>query len=131
MRLARIAASLALLSLLGAGAAVAQTRTIARTPHRTLNKDNCLGCHGVGANAHIKSVPTTGHNYTNAMCTRCHRPETTMPSRPVHALDAAHTRCGVCHVPGNPVSAKPTPASHVGRDATTCGMCHEPQQPGQ
>jgi len=130
MRWNRTAGAVLVLSLVAVASAVAQAAapTPSRTPHRTAGKVDCLSCHAAGANAHIVSVPAN-HHYANTMCSGCHRPAATMPSQSQHPLDAAHTRCAVCHVAGNPMHAQPIPASHANRHASTCAMCHEPQSP--
>lgn len=115
---------------LAAAQSAAPRPQMARTPHRTLGKEDCLSCHAAGANEHVADVPATAHSFTNATCLRCHRLNTALPSRSQHAFDAAHTRCAVCHVAGNTVNAQPTPANHSGRHASTCAMCHEPQAAG-
>lgn len=131
MSFVRIAVALAALALLGADAAAAQAAArpqLPRTPHRTLNREDCLSCHAVGANEHVKPVPATEHNYTNATSLRCHRLAETMPPRSQHQFDAAHERCAVCHVAGNSVGAQPTPENHARRHISICTVCHEPQQ---
>lgn len=100
---------------------------VPRTPHRTLGKEDCLSCHAIGANEHVSDAPANHANRPNTMCARCHRPDSTLPSRSQHAFDAAHTRCAVCHVAGNTVNAQPTPANHGRYHASTCIACHEPQ----
>jgi len=134
MRLARVLAVLAALVLVGAAAATAQDSTAtgpraSRTPHRTLNKEDCLGCHRQGNTQHVTAVPAA-HTYTNERCMRCHRAAAAMPSRSEHAFDARHARCAECHVAGNTEHAQPIPASHRGYAASHCVMCHEPQSPG-
>jgi hypothetical protein len=131
MRLIRVLAVLAALALVPAVAALAQDSTTtrapaARTPHRTLNKEDCLSCHRQGNTQRIAPVPAT-HDYTNERCMRCHRAAATMPSRSEHAFDSRHARCAECHVAGNTVHAQPTPASHARYTAAMCVMCHEPQ----
>jgi len=132
MRLIHGLAVLAALALLPAAAASAQESTTtsrapaARTPHRTLNKEDCLGCHRQGNAQRITSVPAN-HTYTNDRCMRCHRAAAAMPSRSEHPFDARHARCAECHVAGNTAHAQPTPASHAGYTAAKCVMCHEPQ----
>jgi hypothetical protein len=131
MELIRSMALLAALTLGGAGAALAQAPSrprLARTPHVTDGKTDCLSCHGAAANASIKSVPAA-HNYPNEACLNCHRLAATMPPFSKHAMDATHTRCATCHVEGSPTGAKvPPAASHDGRHASTCTMCHQ-QEP--
>lgn len=126
MSLTRTAAVLAALMLAGAGAATAQAtaKRAARTPHALAGRTECLSCHGQGANQHVKSVPAT-HRYANAACATCHRVAGTLPPGSNHAMDAAHTRCAVCHVANNRVNAKAPPASHAAYDTSTCKMCHE------
>ncbi len=133
MRLSRTLALAALL-MLGAGALSAQAPsrpTRPRMPHRTLNKEDCLSCHGATATrAGVKHAPAT-HDYANAACPTCHRPAAAMPARSQHAFDAAHTRCQACHVAGNTVNAQAMPENHSGRPAANCVMCHEPQAAGE
>ncbi len=127
MSLLRTAAVLAALTLAGAGAAAAQggaAKPAPRTPHALAGKADCLSCHATGANARITSVPAA-HKYPNTMCAACHRVAATLPPSSAHAMDAAHTRCAVCHVANNRVNAKVPPASHGAYDASTCKMCHE------
>jgi hypothetical protein len=127
MCLMRAVTILTAITLAGAGTATAQaagagTRA-ARTPHAIAGKTECLSCHGAGASQHVKSVPQT-HRYANAACVTCHRVAERLPPKSSHAMDAAHTRCAVCHVANNRVNAKATPASHGAYDASTCAMCH-------
>ena len=135
MRLIRVVAVLAALVMVPAAASMAQDSTTAsrarasRTPHRTLNKEDCLSCHRQGNTQRISPVPTE-HDYPNERCMRCHRAATAMPSRSEHAFDSRHARCAECHVAGNTVNAQPIPSNHDGRAATHCVMCHEPQTPG-
>ena len=118
---------LAALTLTGSGAAMAQAsvRSAApRTPHPTAGKTDCLSCHAPQATAQVMKTPEA-HKYANPACLACHRLAATMPPPSRHAMDAAHTRCGVCHVAGSPTHAKPVPASHTHRNGTTCQMCHQ------
>ena len=136
MKLIRSMALLAAVTLLGAGAAMAQAaappatppatpKPASRTPHPTAGKTDCLSCHGLAGAEHISRVPAA-HQYANAACLMCHRIATTMPTDSKHAMDAPHTRCAMCHVEGSPTGAKPMPAtSHAGRDASICTMCHQ------
>jgi len=125
MGLMRVVAVLAALSLAGAGAAAAQAnpKTPPRTPHALAGRVDCLGCHAAGAKQHVTSVPQA-HHYANAACAACHRVAATLPPTSRHALDAAHTRCAVCHVANSRVNAKAPPAAHAAYDASTCAMCH-------
>ena len=132
MGVIRTVAVLVILAVAGASPALAQATTArpaSRTPHRTLNKEDCLSCHRQGNTHGISAVPAE-HTYGNAACVRCHRPAATLPSRSQHPFDAAHTRCAACHAEGNTVNAQPIPATHGGYTAAQCVMCHEPQGPG-
>ncbi len=127
MSLFRTAAVLAALTLAGAGAATAQggaAKPAPRTPHALAGKADCLSCHGQGANTHVTSVPAA-HKYANGACAACHRVAATLPPSSTHAMDAAHTRCAVCHVANNRVNAKTPPQSHAAYDASTCSVCHQ------
>ena len=127
MSMFRTAAVLAALTLALAGAAAAQAasqKPAPRTPHPVAGRAECLSCHGPGAKEHVTSVPAA-HRYGNAACAACHRPAATMPPHSTHAMDAAHTRCAVCHVANSRVNAKAPPASHAAYDGSTCVMCHE------
>jgi hypothetical protein len=128
MRRIRTAAILTAFVLAGAGAAMAQaapTQAKApRTPHSVAGRADCLSCHGPAAIGHVTHVPAA-HRYANATCSACHRPAEKMPPGSQHAMDAAHTRCAVCHVANNRLNAKTPPASHSGYDASVCRMCHE------
>lgn len=131
MCLMRAVAILTALTLAGAGTATAQAagKRATRTPHALAGRTECLSCHGQGANANVKSVPQT-HRYANAACATCHRAADTMPPSSKHAMDAAHTRCAVCHVANSRVAAKAPPASHTAYHASTCKMCHEAASAG-
>jgi len=133
MRFIRIVAVLATLTMVGAAVAMAQDSTssrprASRTPHRTLNKEDCLSCHRQGNPERILAVPAE-HNYGNDRCMRCHRAAAAMPSRSQHLFDARHARCAECHVAGNTVNAQATPANHGRYPAARCVMCHEPLNP--
>jgi hypothetical protein len=125
MSLIRTVAILSALTLAGAGAAVAQAAAhpAPRMPHPAAGKAECLSCHAADANKHVVSVPAA-HRYANAACQACHRLADKMPPSPNHAMDAAHTRCAVCHVANSRVGAKAPPASHASYDASVCVMCH-------
>lgn len=130
MRFLRTAALVTALSAACAGTLMAQAAArprAARTPHRTLNKDDCLSCHRRGANEHVTPVPAEQHDFANGSCVACHRLAATLPSRSEHAFDAAHARCAVCHVAGSPTGAQAIPATHANYHATLCVMCHEPR----
>jgi len=128
MRRIRTAALLTAFILAGAGAAMAQAVAAQPkaplTPHPVAGRAECLSCHGSAGNGHVKHVPAA-HHFANAACAACHRPAEKMPPNSTHAMDAAHTRCVVCHVANNRLGAKVPPASHSGYDASVCRMCHE------
>ncbi len=128
MKLIRTMALLTAVTLAGAGAAMAQAAAARpappRTPHPTAGKADCLSCHGPTATVQVQKTPAE-HHYASPACLACHRLAPTMPPGSRHAMDAAHTRCGVCHVAGSPTHAKPVPASHTRRNGTTCQMCHQ------
>jgi hypothetical protein len=130
MSLIRTAVVLSALTLAGAGAAAAQAarRPSPRMPHPLAGKAECLSCHAADAGKHVVSVPAT-HHFANTACQACHRLADTMPPSPTHAMDAAHTRCAVCHVANSRVGAKAPPASHASYDATVCVMCHQAAAP--
>ncbi len=125
MKMIHAVAALAALTLSAAGPATAQgpAKTPPRAPHAVAGRTDCLGCHAAGAKPHVTSVPAT-HHYANGACAACHRPAATLPPSSTHAMDAAHTRCVVCHVENSRVNAKAPPASHANYDPSTCVMCH-------
>lgn len=128
MKRIRTAATLTVFMLVGAGAAMAQVGAAqskaARTPHPVAGRADCLSCHGSAATEHVTHVPAA-HRFANAACATCHRPAEKMPAGSRHAMDAAHTRCAVCHVANNRLGAKIPPASHARYDASVCRVCHE------
>lgn len=143
MRLLRATLGLAAaLSLGGVRVAVCQQAAPPRPPqmlHPAAGKQDCLSCHGRGANEHITSVPA-GHSYGNAACGMCHKPIAATPPAAKHALDDAHADCRKCHQPavegaaptpapqGAPTAPSPPP-SHAKFDASTCRLCHAPASP--
>lgn len=132
MKLTRTALALAAIALaFGARAATAQQAGQARTPPRMLHpsagKEQCLTCHGPGANEHIKSTPA-GHQFGNQACPMCHRPAETSPPNAVHAFGDAFADCRMCHVANSPAGAKAPPASHESFHLSICPICHQPAQ---
>ena len=136
----RAAVAAALLGV-AASASMALAQAAPHTPPRMLHpaagRQDCLGCHGAGANAHVISVPAT-HRFANAACGMCHKPAAVMPPAIKHAADEAHAQCRTCHVQADttqaaaapaPGAAPSPPASHAAFDAATCRMCHEPAAP--
>jgi hypothetical protein len=139
MRLLRATLGLvAALSVGGAGAAAGQQAAPHGPPqmlHPATGKQDCLSCHGRGANEHITSVPA-GHSYGNAACGMCHKPSAVVPPASKHAFDDAHADCRSCHAqaaagtagaaaPAGPPAAPAPPASHAGFHVSTCRLCHE------
>jgi hypothetical protein len=134
MRLIRLFALLATLTMLGTAAATAQDTTASRpraprTPHRTVGKDDCLVCHRQGNPDSITAVPAT-HDYPVERCLRCHRTADTLPPQSEHVFDDRHAQCRDCHVAGNTENAKPVPATHERYTRPMCVMCHEPHAAG-
>ncbi len=133
-----------------AGASVARGQAAPKAPPRMLHpvagKQDCLSCHGAGANAHVTSVPAT-HHFANGACGLCHKPSAETPPAIKHAVDEAHADCRKCHVQSaaaaapaasaNPPAAAPAPGtapssppSHATFDGATCRLCHEPAPAG-
>jgi cytochrome c554/c'-like protein len=131
-----------------AGASSARAQAVPHAPpkmlHPVAGKQDCLSCHGAGANAHVTSVPAS-HHFANAACGMCHKPIAETPPAIRHAVDEAHTECRKCHVqaaegaapagaapataappPPAPGAAPAPPASHASFDGATCRLCHEP-----
>ncbi len=134
----RAAIAAALLGVV-AGASSAAAQAAPRTPPRMLHpaagKQDCLGCHGAGANAHVTSVPVS-HHFANGACGMCHKPSAETPPAIRHALDDAHAQCRTCHVQAAegatpaPGAAPSPPSSHAAFDGATCRLCHEPAAAG-
>lgn len=135
-------ASAALASVLGVSAVRAQAgpHQPPRMLHPAAGKQDCLSCHGAGANAHITSVPAT-HHFANGACGMCHKPIAETPTPIKHAVDDVHAECRNCHVQAVegaapvPGAAPSPPASHARFDGATCKLCHEvaaapPASPG-
>jgi len=131
-----------------AGASLASAQAAPHVPPRMLHplagKQDCLSCHGAGANAHVTSVPAT-HHFANGACGMCHKPIAETPPAIRHAVDDAHAECRKCHVqaaegatpapagapaPGIAPSPPAPPASHATFDGATCRLCHEPAAAG-
>ena len=139
MRLVRAALALvAILGLAGVRTATAQQAAPRRPPqmlHPAAGKQDCLSCHGRGANEHITSVPA-GHSYGNGACGMCHKPIAAAPKAIAHAVDDAHADCRKCHAqaaegaaPASGAAPAP-PASHAAFHVSTCRLCHQPAAPG-
>lgn len=133
MALIRTALALAALALTaGAGAAgaqqPAQSRTPPRMPHLAAGKEECLTCHGPGANEHIRSAPPN-HEYGSGACPMCHRPSEAAPPGIPHALGDAFANCLVCHVANSPLGAPAPPTSHDNFHSSICLLCHQAAAP--
>jgi len=121
----------ALFLLCGAGAGTAQQQPRPqppRIPHAAAGKEQCLTCHGPGANEHITSQPAA-HRYAATTCAMCHRPAETMPPAPTHAMDDAHAACASCHVADGAAAEHVPPTSHASYHASICRDCHVARQP--
>ena len=101
MRLLRAVLGLAAALSLGAVRPAASQQAPPHGPppmlHPAAGKQDCLSCHGRGANEHITSVPA-GHSYGNGACAMCHKPIAATPKSVPHPLDDAHADCRKCHV---------------------------------
>ncbi len=140
MRPIRVA--LALGSLLWSGALSAAAQQAPRTApvmlHPAAGKQDCLSCHGRGANEHITSVPAN-HSYGNGACAMCHKPGAQAPRDVPHEVGEARADCRSCHVQGaaaGAATAASPPASHATFHVSTCLLCHQraaaaqPKPPG-
>jgi hypothetical protein len=85
-------------------------------PHRELQNDACLDCHGPTA-----PLPTDMAHRGESVCWLCHRLPEEPPPRPGHKVLTDQTDCLSCHVAGK-VGA--LPEDHVDRDPTECLLCH-------
>jgi hypothetical protein len=112
-------------------------RTPPRMLHPAAGKQDCLSCHGRGANEHITSVPAS-HSYGNGACAMCHKPIAEVPKDIPHEVGEARADCRRCHVQGAAAGAAPAvspPSSHEHFDVSTCRLCHQsaaaqPKPPG-
>ena len=141
MRPIRAALTLGVVTgLLSVTPALAQqpARTPPRMLHPAAGKQDCLSCHGRGANEHITSVPA-GHTFANGACAMCHKPIAEVPKDIPHEVGEARADCRKCHVQGaaaGAAAAASPPASHAKFDVSTCRLCHQsaaaaqPKPPG-
>ncbi len=150
VRTALAVVGLAALAGVSAASGQAAPKAPPRMLHPVAGKQDCLSCHGAGANAHVTSVPAT-HRFANSACGMCHKPSAETPPAIRHAVDEAHADCRKCHVapaaasgaaaaPANPPAAAPAPGaapsppsappSHATFDGATCRLCHEPAATG-
>jgi hypothetical protein len=87
-------------------------------PHRELQNQSCLSCHGQQA-----PLPVDMAHRTESVCWLCHRLPQVEPPLPKHEVRVGQTDCLTCHNAGN-VGA--LPADHETRDANQCLLCHAP-----
>jgi hypothetical protein len=85
-------------------------------PHRELQNDACLDCHGPTA-----PLPTDMVHRGESVCWLCHRLPEEQPPKPGHQVLSEQTDCLSCHVAGK-VGA--LPGDHVDRAPTECLLCH-------
>jgi len=85
-------------------------------PHRELQNDACLDCHGSTA-----PLPTDMTHREESVCWLCHRLPEEQPPKPGHQVLSEQTDCLSCHVAGK-VGA--LPGDHVDRAPTECLLCH-------
>jgi hypothetical protein len=85
-------------------------------PHRELQNDACLDCHGPTA-----PLPTDMAHRGESVCWLCHRLPEEQPPRPGHRVLTDQTNCLSCHVAGK-VGALPD--DHATRAQTECLLCH-------
>jgi len=88
-------------------------------PHRELQNQDCLECHGTTV-----PLPADMAHRTESVCWLCHRVANEEPPVPAHAIVAGQTDCLSCHVAGE---VAPLPEGHATRSAAECLLCHGPQ----
>ena len=89
-------------------------------PHRDLQNQACLSCHGATA-----PLPTDMSHRTQSVCWLCHRLAQDEPPLPNHAVTVGEKDCLTCHVAG---SAGALPSDHAARTDVECMLCHEPRE---
>ena len=87
-------------------------------PHRELQNQNCLECHGRTA-----PLPEDMAHREQSVCWLCHRLPEEQPVAPQHAITANQTDCLTCHHAGDQGAL---PADHASRTANECVLCHVP-----
>lgn len=85
-------------------------------PHRELQNQECLSCHGKTA-----PLPADMQHRSQTVCWLCHRLPEEQPPLPQHAVTPGQTDCLTCHVAGK-VGA--LPADHATRSPSECLLCH-------
>ena len=89
-------------------------------PHRDLQNQACLSCHGSTA-----PLPADMSHRSQNVCWLCHRLPQVEPPLPQHAVTAGEKDCLTCHIPGK---EGPLPADHSSRTEAECLLCHEPRE---
>lgn len=87
-------------------------------PHRELQNQDCLDCHGK-----TEPLPADMAHRTESVCWLCHRLPQEQPPAPQHAITVGQSDCLTCHYAGD-VGALPT--DHLARTANECILCHVP-----
>lgn len=87
-------------------------------PHRELENQECLSCHGLTA-----PLPQDMAHRTESVCWLCHRLPDEQPPAPEHAIAAAQSDCLTCHVAADYGAL---PADHLSRTSNECVLCHLP-----
>jgi hypothetical protein len=87
-------------------------------PHRELQNQECLTCHGVTA-----PLPKDMAHRTESVCWLCHRLPDEPPPAPQHAIAVAQSDCLTCH---SAADYGELPADHLSRTAAECVLCHLP-----
>lgn len=89
-------------------------------PHRDLQNQECLSCHGSKA-----PLPADMSHRAQSVCWLCHRLPQVEPPVSQHAVTAGQRDCLTCHIAGLEGAL---PADHATRDIDECLLCHA-QQP--
>jgi hypothetical protein len=87
-------------------------------PHRELQNQNCLECHGKTA-----PLPADMAHRAQSVCWLCHRLPEEQPPAPQHAILAGQSDCLTCHVAA---VLGALPDDHRTRTASECVLCHVP-----
>lgn len=87
-------------------------------PHRELQNQDCLSCHGREA-----PLPSDMAHRTESVCWLCHRLPQVEPPIAQHDVRVGQTDCLTCHT-ASEVGA--LPSDHDARDGTQCLLCHLP-----
>jgi hypothetical protein len=87
-------------------------------PHRELQNQECLSCHGITA-----PLPEDMAHRTESVCWLCHRLPDEQPPAPRHAIFPGQSDCLACHVAADYGAL---PDDHLSRTANECVLCHLP-----